>query len=48
VAPADPAGQIHQLLGYLGEDVVCSSAGPIGHPMGIAAGATATASPSKR
>jgi ribulose-bisphosphate carboxylase large chain len=36
------AGQIHQLLGYLGEDVVLQfGGGTIGHPMGIAAGATA-------
>jgi ribulose-bisphosphate carboxylase large chain len=36
------AGQIHQLLGYLGEDVVLQfGGGTIGHPMGISAGATA-------
>jgi len=36
------AGQMHQLLGYLGEDVVLQfGGGTIGHPMGIAAGATA-------
>src|SRR5579885_1939494 len=36
------AGQIHQLLHYLGEDVVLQfGGGTIGHPMGIAAGATA-------
>jgi ribulose-bisphosphate carboxylase large chain len=35
-------GQMHQLLGYLGEDVVLQfGGGTIGHPMGIAAGATA-------
>ena len=33
------AGQMHQLLGYLGEDVVLQfGGGTIGHPMGIAAG----------
>ena len=36
------AGQMHQLLHYLGEDVVMQfGGGTIGHPMGIAAGATA-------
>ncbi|HKE76216.1 MAG TPA: ribulose-bisphosphate carboxylase large subunit [Acidimicrobiales bacterium] len=36
------AGQMHQLLGYLGEDVVLQfGGGTIGHPDGIAAGATA-------
>jgi ribulose-bisphosphate carboxylase large chain len=36
------AGQMHQLLGYLGEDVVLQfGGGTIGHPMGIQAGATA-------
>jgi ribulose-bisphosphate carboxylase large chain len=36
------AGQTHQLLEYLGEDVVLQfGGGTIGHPMGIAAGATA-------
>jgi ribulose-bisphosphate carboxylase large chain len=36
------AGQMHQLLGYLGEDVVLQfGGGTIGHPMGIEAGATA-------
>ncbi|MDW8468697.1 MAG: form I ribulose bisphosphate carboxylase large subunit [Burkholderiales bacterium] len=36
------AGQMHQLLIYLGEDVVLQfGGGTIGHPMGIAAGATA-------
>jgi ribulose-bisphosphate carboxylase large chain len=36
------AGQMHQLLGYLGEDVVLQfGGGTIGHPAGIAAGATA-------
>jgi ribulose-bisphosphate carboxylase large chain len=36
------AGQIHQLLHYLGEDVVLQfGGGTIGHPMGIAAGAAA-------
>jgi ribulose-bisphosphate carboxylase large chain len=36
------AGQMHQLLNYLGEDVVLQfGGGTIGHPMGIAAGATA-------
>jgi ribulose-bisphosphate carboxylase large chain len=36
------AGQMHQLFGYLGEDVVLQfGGGTIGHPMGIAAGATA-------
>ncbi|MCU1279290.1 MAG: cbbL1, partial [bacterium] len=36
------AGQMHQLLGYLGEDVVLQfGGGTIGHPQGIAAGATA-------
>ena len=34
------AGQMHQLLHYLGEDVVLQfGGGTIGHPMGIAAGA---------
>src|ERR1700741_3497714 len=36
------AGQMHQLLPYLGEDVVLQfGGGTMGHPMGIAAGATA-------
>ncbi len=36
------AGQMHQLLRYLGEDVVLQfGGGTIGHPMGIQAGATA-------
>ncbi|HET9719654.1 MAG TPA: form I ribulose bisphosphate carboxylase large subunit [Solirubrobacteraceae bacterium] len=36
------AGQMHQLLQLLGEDVVLQfGGGTIGHPMGIAAGATA-------
>jgi ribulose-bisphosphate carboxylase large chain len=36
------AGQMHQLLDYLGEDVVMQfGGGTIGHPMGIAAGASA-------
>ena len=36
------AGQMHQLIHYLGEDVVLQfGGGTIGHPMGIAAGATA-------
>ena len=36
------AGQMHQLLGHLGDDVVLQfGGGTIGHPMGIAAGATA-------
>ncbi|MEI7760513.1 MAG: form I ribulose bisphosphate carboxylase large subunit [Thermoleophilia bacterium] len=36
------AGQMHQLLHYFGEDVVLQfGGGTIGHPMGIAAGATA-------
>ena len=36
------AGQAHQLLHYLGEDVVLQfGGGTIGHPMGISAGATA-------
>jgi ribulose-bisphosphate carboxylase large chain len=36
------AGQMHQLLEYLGEDVVLQfGGGTIGHPDGIAAGATA-------
>src|SRR5512146_1784419 len=36
------AGQVHQLLHYLGEDVVLQfGGGTIGHPDGIAAGATA-------
>jgi ribulose-bisphosphate carboxylase large chain len=36
------AGQMHQLLTYLGEDSVLQfGGGTIGHPMGIAAGATA-------
>ena len=36
------AGQMHQLLSYLGEDVVLQfGGGTIGHPMGIQAGATA-------
>ena len=36
------AGQMHQLLHYLGEDVILQfGGGTIGHPMGVAAGATA-------
>jgi ribulose-bisphosphate carboxylase large chain len=36
------AGQMHQLLDYLGEDTILQfGGGTIGHPMGIAAGATA-------
>jgi ribulose-bisphosphate carboxylase large chain len=36
------AGQMHQLLDYLGEDCILQfGGGTIGHPMGIAAGATA-------
>ena len=36
------AGQMHQLLHHLGEDVVLQfGGGTIGHPMGIAAGAEA-------
>jgi ribulose-bisphosphate carboxylase large chain len=36
------AGQMHQLVTYLGEDVVLQfGGGTIGHPMGIEAGATA-------
>ncbi|MGH2467458.1 MAG: RuBisCO large subunit C-terminal-like domain-containing protein, partial [Candidatus Limnocylindrales bacterium] len=36
------AGQMNQLLAYLGDDVVLQfGGGTIGHPMGIAAGATA-------
>jgi ribulose-bisphosphate carboxylase large chain len=36
------AGQMHQLLDLLGEDVVLQfGGGTIGHPLGIAAGATA-------
>jgi ribulose-bisphosphate carboxylase large chain len=36
------AGQMHQLLTYLGDDVVLQfGGGTIGHPMGIKAGATA-------
>jgi ribulose-bisphosphate carboxylase large chain len=36
------AGQMHQLITYLGEDVVLQfGGGTIGHPMGIRAGATA-------
>ncbi len=36
------AGQMHQLVTYLGEDVVLQfGGGTIGHPMGIQAGATA-------
>src|SRR6476660_7260302 len=36
------AGQIHQLLHYLGEDSILQfGGGTIGHPMGIAAGASA-------
>jgi ribulose-bisphosphate carboxylase large chain len=36
------AGQMHQLVSYLGEDVVLQfGGGTIGHPMGIEAGATA-------
>jgi ribulose-bisphosphate carboxylase large chain len=36
------AGQMHQLLHHLGEDVVLQfGGGTIGHPLGIAAGATA-------
>ena len=39
---ASTPGQMHQLLHYLGEDVVLQfGGGTIGHPMGIAAGATA-------
>ena len=38
------AGQMHQLIHYLGEDVVLQfGGGTIGHPQGIAAGATAVA-----
>ena len=36
------AGQMHQLIDHLGEDVVLQfGGGTIGHPQGIAAGATA-------
>ena len=36
------AGQMHQLLHYLGEDSILQfGGGTIGHPMGVAAGATA-------
>ena len=36
------AGQMHQLVGHLGEDCVLQfGGGTVGHPMGIAAGATA-------
>jgi ribulose-bisphosphate carboxylase large chain len=36
------AGQMHQLIDYLGEDVVLQfGGGTIGHPMGIQAGAVA-------
>ena len=36
------AGQMHQLIDFLGEDVIFQfGGGTIGHPMGIAAGATA-------
>ena len=36
------AGQMHQLLHYLGEDAILQfGGGTIGHPMGVAAGATA-------
>jgi ribulose-bisphosphate carboxylase large chain len=36
------AGQMHQLLQYLGEDSILQfGGGTIGHPMGVAAGATA-------
>jgi len=36
------AGQAHELLHYLGEDVVLQfGGGTIGHPMGVEAGATA-------
>ena len=36
------AGQMHQLLGYLGEDVILQfGGGTIGHPTGVSAGATA-------
>ncbi len=36
------AGQMHQLLHYLGEDVILQfGGGTFGHPMGISAGATA-------
>ena len=36
------AGQMHQLLHYLGDDVILQfGGGTIGHPMGIAAGASA-------
>ena len=35
-------GQMHQLVSYLGEDLVLQfGGGTIGHPMGIEAGATA-------
>jgi ribulose-bisphosphate carboxylase large chain len=35
------AGQMHELVGHLGEDVVLQfGGGTIGHPMGVAAGAT--------
>ena len=37
-----PRGQMHQLLYYLGDDVVLQfGGGTIGHPDGIQAGATA-------
>jgi ribulose-bisphosphate carboxylase large chain len=43
------AGQMHDLLHFLGEDVVLQfGGGTIGHPMGIAAGATPTGSRWKR
>ena len=43
------AGQMHQLLHYLGEDVVLQfGGGTIGHPMGIAAGARRTGWRSRR
>jgi ribulose-bisphosphate carboxylase large chain len=36
------AGQMHQLLGYFGDDTILQfGGGTIGHPMGIQAGATA-------
>jgi ribulose-bisphosphate carboxylase large chain len=36
------AGQMHQVLGYLGDDTILQfGGGTIGHPMGIQAGATA-------
>ncbi len=43
------AGQMHQLLQYLGEDVVLQfGGGSIGHPMGIERAPSATGSPSRR